>query len=96
MPPEGFGDSIRFPRGESVVVVEHEPVWVVGLADGGGSTIINRDVLSCVQGAISRIKFTPWEGKAVSALLPIDFVAPELTARFGARTAQGRTAVEVR
>lgn len=50
---------------------------VVGLTDPGGSTMPDRDVVACVQGAFTRMKFGAWDGKAVTAVLPIDFIAPE-------------------
>lgn len=50
---------------------------VIGLTDPGGSTMPDRDVVACVQGAFTRMKFGAWDGKAVTAVLPIDFIAPE-------------------
>ena len=50
---------------------------VVGVVDGGGTTLADKGVIACVQGAFTRMKFTPWEGKAVTAMLPIDFTSPE-------------------
>lgn len=50
---------------------------VVGLSDGGGTTMVDRTVVSCVQGAFTRMKFKSWDGKAVSAMLPIDFSSPQ-------------------
>lgn len=50
---------------------------VVGLSDPGGSTMPDRDVVACVQSAFTRMKFGAWDGKAVTAVLPIDFTVPE-------------------
>jgi hypothetical protein len=50
---------------------------VVGVTDGGGTTLATREVVSCVQGAFARMKFASWDGKAVTAMLPIDFTAPD-------------------
>lgn len=51
---------------------------VVGLSDGGGTTMPSSDVIDCVQGAFTRMKFASWEGKPVVAVLPIEFVVPGL------------------
>ena len=49
----------------------------MGLSDGGGTTILDRGVVACVQGTFTRMKFKSWDGKAVTAMLPIDFTSPQ-------------------
>ena len=58
---------------------------VVALADGGGTTLPHRGVIGCVQSAFTRMKFSPWEGEAVTAVLPLDFSSPREVTCAGTR-----------
>lgn len=58
---------------------------VIALADGGGTTLSHRGVVGCVQSTFTRMKFAPWEGDEVTALLPVDFTAPRELSCVGSR-----------
>ncbi len=49
------------PNGEPVAVADE------------GSSLTDKDVIACILSRFARMRFTPWEGKAVTLLYPMEF-----------------------
>ena len=49
------------PNGEPVQVADE------------GSSLTDRDVIACMLSKFARMRFTPWEGKSVTLLYPMEF-----------------------
>ncbi|MCC6648625.1 MAG: AgmX/PglI C-terminal domain-containing protein [Polyangiaceae bacterium] len=49
------------PNGEPVAVADE------------GSSLSDKDVISCILSRFAKMRFTPWEGKAVTLLYPMEF-----------------------
>ena len=46
-----------------------EPVQVLD----DGSSLTDKDVIACILSRFARMRFTPWEGKAVTLVYPMEF-----------------------